>query len=111
MSEEHPNRPHFVNSLSTGNVLQILVMVVAIAGSFYTVSNKADQNTRAIEELKSVRTAEANEIRRDIGDLEVRTRTLETSNARSETQLSNILNIVSQIDARMERIEQRITKP
>lgn len=92
--------PAFPWSISLGNVIQILVTTVMVAGAFYTVSQRsqtnADNNARLQNELAT---------------LESRLRSLETEFARNDERLTNILTILGRIDNRLERIEDRNGPP
>lgn len=92
---DHPNRfPHYANTFSTGNVIQILITVAAVSGAFVTLDGQAERNKSDISRISA-----------EQGTLESRIRILENQSVRSDERLSSVLTLLSRIDQRLERIE------
>lgn len=92
--------PSFPWSISLGNVVQILATTVVVAGAFYSVSQRSQQNAESNARLNG-----------ELATLEARVRSLETEFARNDERLTNILTILGRIDTRLERIEDRNGPP
>ena len=90
-------------TISIGNLLQIGAMVVAVVGGYFALEAKTSENAGRLQRLEDahLKTVERGE-RRDR-----RIQGLETSQARDDERLSNILTLLARIDGRLERIEGR----
>lgn len=77
-----------------GNVIQIVMLIIAAAVGWATFDARISANETAIREGTMQRAA-----------YEVRLRTVETNYARTDERLSSILSLLGRIDARLERIE------
>lgn len=89
-------KPVFQKQISLGNVIQIAVLLVGMSGAWFVMDNRSTNNADQITQTRVLVTA-----------LEVRLRTVENTQARSDERFSNILALLSQIDSRLERIEIR----
>ncbi|MBR9766624.1 MAG: hypothetical protein GYB53_24695 [Rhodobacteraceae bacterium] len=96
-----PRRPEFTSTISFGNVVQIVLIVLGGAGAFYALRTQTETNS--VEIARSV--VELKEARAEQTRLEARVRALESEQARADERFSSILGLLSRIDARLERIE------
>lgn len=103
--------PSFPWSISLGNVLQIGVTLVVVAGAYYQLEHRARTNAERIAGLEVQKEALRAELVRDFGLLEQRVRLLENNFARSDERVANVLSLLQTIDGRLERIETEFRKP
>ena len=89
-------RPSFNASISLGNILTLVPLLVAGAVAWAQVQGMAVSNERSIAALRA-----------DVTRQESRLRATEMSSARTDERLSSILGLLTRIDARLERIEGR----
>jgi hypothetical protein len=89
-------RPSFNTSISLGNILTLVPLLVAGAVAWAQVQGMAASNERSIAALRA-----------DVTRQESRLRATEMSSARTDERLSSILGLLTRIDARLERIEGR----
>lgn len=89
-----PPRPQFTPQISFGNVIQIIVLVGGFLVGYVKVQEQAAQNDEAWRQAQG-----------DRAGLEIRIRSLETSQARADERYNAILEYLSRIDTRLERIE------
>lgn len=90
MNDEH--NPYIRWDFSLGNIINLAAMGVAIAVAWGSMSERSDLTHKGIKELETMQTA-----------AESRIRTLEMNQARADERLSSILQIVSRIEARLEK--------
>ena len=88
-------KPTFLNQISVGNLLQILVLLVGLTSAWFVMDTRSKINSGYISEIRT-----------DVADLQTRMREVERSQARSDERFSNILTLLARIDKRLERIEQ-----
>lgn len=86
--------PVFNRSISIGNLIQILVMVIGLASAWFLMDGRSKSNTEHLVNLK-----------RDFEIVEDRIRYLETEQAKADVRFDNILGLLNRIDTRLERIE------
>jgi predicted trehalose synthase len=100
-------KPVFTTSISFGNVLSIVFMICGLAFGYGALNSQSDQSTQQIAEIRTQidRALVGNAAQVDA--LGVRVRALELSSARDDERFSNILQFMTRIDTRLERIEQR----
>ncbi|ARU02962.1 hypothetical protein [Yoonia vestfoldensis] len=100
-------KPVFTPTMSFGNIVQTLVLVAGLTGGYTMLQARSEQNTDQILEIKTQidRALAGNAAQVDA--LTVRIRALELSSARDDERFTNILQFMSRIDTRLERIEQR----
>jgi hypothetical protein len=77
---------------SLGNLINLAAMGIAVAVAWGSMSERSDLTHKGIKELEGMQTA-----------AESRIRTLEMNQARADERLSSILQIVSRIEARLEK--------
>lgn len=94
-------KPRFTSTISLGNVIQILALVVGGVGAYYALDARAAGNERQLIEVRDALRAERE---KRLG-FEVRLREVETNQARADERMTNILQLLTRIDARLERIE------
>lgn len=85
--------------ITLGNLIQIGVTVFAVGAGYATLDGRITKNGESIDTNKTIISAQ-----------DTRLRDLETSRARFDERFTNILALLSRIDAKLERIEQR-TQP
>lgn len=95
-------------SISLGNVLQIATTLIIVAGFFFTTDNRTQANAKAIDDLSTVVGELSQQLRSELLDVESRLRTLEQKDARNDERLTNMLALLSRIDSRLERLEERL---
>lgn len=88
-----PPAPEFTPTISFGNVIQILVFVVGISGSYFMMSAQAAENARAIDTIIAYNSA-----------LEARIRKVEQDQVRSEEKFANILVVLGRIEVQLDRM-------
>ena len=88
------SRPEFSPTISLGNLIQMAVLIVAMAGGWALM--RAD-----LDHLGGRLTTQRDVVR----DMEMRVRVLEAERARADERFSNILALLSRIDGRLARIE------
>ena len=86
--------PSITPNISLGNLLNIFAMIVAVAIAWANISNVAQANARDVAK---------NDLR--INDVEVRVRTLENNQSRTDERLVNIIEMLNRIDGRLEKME------
>ena len=86
--------PSITPNISLGNLLNILAMIVAVAIAWANINNVAQANSRDVMK---------NDQR--INDVEVRVRTLENNQSRTDERLINIIEMLNRIDGRLEKME------
>jgi hypothetical protein len=86
--------PSITPNISLGNLLNILAMIVAVSIAWANISNVAQANSRDVGK---------NDLR--INDVEVRVRTLENNQSRTDERLINIIEMLNRIDGRLEKME------
>jgi hypothetical protein len=86
--------PSITPNISLGNLLNIFAMIVAVAIAWANISNVAQANARYVGK---------NDLR--ISDVEVRVRTLENNQSRTDERLINIIKMLNRIDGRLEKME------
>lgn len=106
----HMQRPQFENKFSTGNVIQIVILVISVAGGvaggWAIIDSRTTTNEGGIQtNAEDIQTSYENYVR-----LEARVRSLETYQARSSERQENMLDLLSRIDDRLERMEERTMK-
>jgi hypothetical protein len=84
------------NQVSIGNLLQIAVMIIGVGLAWGVMSARADQAERDLSSAQS-----------SLSQIEIRVRTLETSDARNDERLTTILATLGRIDQRLERMERQ----
>ncbi|MBR9764412.1 MAG: hypothetical protein GYB53_13020 [Rhodobacteraceae bacterium] len=94
-------KPEFTPTISFGNLVQIVLILLGGAGAFYAM--RAQTETNASEIARSA--VELKEARAEQNRLEARVRALENEQARADERFSSILGLLARIDARLERIE------
>ena len=101
------HKPVFTPTMSLGNIVQTLVLVSGIVGGYTMLQARTEQQAQQIVEIKTqvdrVVTTNASQV----DALGVRIRALELSSARDDERFTNILQFMTRIDTRLERIEQR----
>jgi hypothetical protein len=86
--------PSITPNISLGNLLNIFAMIVAVAIAWANINNVAQANSRDVMK---------NDQR--INDVEVRVRTLENNQSRTDERLINIIEMLNRIDGRLEKME------
>lgn len=92
----HLEPPHYENKVSFGSLIQIVVLVAGLASGWALIDARSRTTEERVGE-QSTTLARALE----------RVRFLESSNARNDERLSNIVGLLTKIDARLARIEER----
>lgn len=92
-------KPTFQWQLSLGNVIQIAMLLVAGAVGWTTFDARIGANEKAIDTTA-----------KDVVQMEARLRVQETNAARSDERLASIFNLLTRMDARLERIERSDTR-
>lgn len=90
MNEDH--NPYIRWDFSIGNVINLAAMGIAIAVAWGSMSERSDITHKGIKEMEAMQAAS-----------ETRIRALEMNQARADERLSSILQIVSRIEARLEK--------
>ena len=96
-------QPLFNRSISVGNILQIVVLVASVMFAWSTMDQRSQKNTEAVSATK----AEIIEVKEDVQRLRDEVRRLEIDQVRSREQYNNLVELLTKIDARLERIEAR----
>lgn len=95
-------------SVSLGNVLTIGTTLILVSGYFFTTDNRTQANAKSIDDLSLVVGELSQSLRGELIDIESRLRTLEQKDARNDERLTNMLALLSRIDSRLERLEERL---
>ncbi|MGI3163065.1 hypothetical protein [Pseudooceanicola sp. 200-1SW] len=105
-------KPEFTRTISIGNWLQLLVLVVGGTGAFVATQASTENNAIEIVRLREdmaekVAAAQSDlaEAETRIASLEAETRSMGNQLARADERFSSILGLLARIDARLERIE------
>lgn len=88
------SKPTWTSTISFGNIITVVSMLVLGAGMFFAVQNMAQQNAEDIQDLERARLV-----------AETRLTALEIAKAADDQKFANILQLLDRIDARLERIE------
>lgn len=91
-----PRKPEWSPTISLGNILLMATVLVSAASVALFANWQSTDNREAIQDARSERIA-----------IEVRVRSLETQQARSDERFTNILGYLARIDGRLERIENK----
>lgn len=91
-----PPRPLFTKEISFGQVIQIAVLLIGLGGAYTMLKQQAEANAAAVSVINTELTA-----------MELRLRTLENQTARADERYNSIINYLTRIDERLERIEGR----
>jgi hypothetical protein len=86
--------PSITPNISLGNLLNIFAMIVAVAIAWANISNVAQANSRDVAKIDG-----------RVNDVEVRVRTLENNQSRTDERLINIIEMLNRIDGRLEKME------
>lgn len=96
-------KPQFSMNFNLGHLLQITSLIVAVTVGWMRMDALTSENSRKISDTaESIRSLSANHQ----GD-RVRIRNLETTTARADERMQSIYAILSRIDGRLERMEDR----
>lgn len=87
----------FDPKISLGNLIQIGVVIVTVAGAWFNLDNRVNNNREDLETLQATE-------KEHYVDLSARTRSLETDRAVTDQKLANILDIVKKNQATLERL-------
>lgn len=91
-----PPRPVWTPTISFGNLVSIVTIVVTVSGSFVLLRSTAEANTKMIEKLAI-----------DYSGLASRVTQLEIGKAADDQKFANIIQLLDRIDNRLERMEMR----
>jgi outer membrane murein-binding lipoprotein Lpp len=94
-------KPKFLNQISLGTWITIIMIAVGGAGAFQAVRS----DTESIKEALSYVRSEIDATRQEGDAVASRVRVLENEQARADERFSNILAFLTRIDGRLERIE------
>ncbi|MEM9522760.1 MAG: hypothetical protein AAF982_01995 [Pseudomonadota bacterium] len=91
-----PPKPIFTRTISFGNLVQIVLIVVGLAGSWAVMKSDISRIDAAAADAKTIRIA-----------IEARVRVLENQAARSDERYTNLLSNIQAIRDAIARLESR----
>lgn len=100
-------KPKFSWQISLGNVLQIGSMIVGLTVGWMALESRSKQNEMRLDALDSTITSIQTQVLNGQNKTDARLGSLEQDRARADERFSNILALLSRIDTRLERIENR----
>lgn len=90
-------RPSFSPMISLGNVIQVVLLLLTVAGAWFTLDNRVSNNALSIEKMGG-----------DHQDYSNRIRSIEKEQVRSDERFSSILQSMSRIEKTIDRVAARI---
>lgn len=88
--------PKYTPQVSLGNLIQIAVIVLGIGGSWAAMELRSRMNEDRLAEIKMMS-----------ADLGLRVRLLESAKARDDERFASILQFMSKIDGRLDRLDRK----
>jgi hypothetical protein len=88
--------PSITPNISLGNLINIAVMIVTVSLAWANISNRAQANAISV-----IKTDDR------VSGVELRVRTLENNQSRTDERLINIIEMLKRIDGRLEKMEGR----
>jgi len=89
-------RPTFSPQISLGNMIQLVVLLVAIVGGWITLDNRVENNTKDLQKAQASQR-----------EIIQRLRMVETDIARSDERFTRILEFMARINSRLDAIERK----
>lgn len=100
--------PQIDRRVSFGSVLNLLGLAVAVAVGWGVMSERGEHTRAQTQKLRETLQREADNRRSGQVELEARVRALEAGQARSSEQYRSLIDVMTRLDSRLERIEQRL---
>ena len=94
--------------ISLGSMMNLVGLAVAVAVGWGVMSERGEQTRAQTTELRESLQREADNRRTGQSDLEARVRALEAGQARAGEQYRSLIDVMTRLDNRLERIEQRL---
>jgi uncharacterized protein HemX len=102
-----PSMPSIENKITTGNILTIAALVVAMGVAWGTMQAQLVAMRDRVVTIEVQADRSRAERQAAMADQEIRLRAVEASQARSDERFNSVLQILGRIEARLERIESR----
>jgi len=99
-------RPTFSATISAGNVIQLVTLLLAVGAGWASLSGGMAANTdAAVKNAESVR-----EAREDTGRLKTRVRATEIAVSRQDERTNSILTGIARIEIQLQRLSERLDR-
>lgn len=103
-------RPTFSTQISLGNVIQLVVLLVAVTSAWFTLDNRVSNNTKTLTAtIFDHERDNANTILQ-IKDARLRIRSVENGLTRSDERFTSILQFMSRIEKNVEIIGNKVDR-